>query len=176
MQRLTFFTLVLLALCASCFAQSIPSIKGKTLNDSDIILPKPGSTQNLILILGFSHKSGDTCTPWDKRLFADYHSDAQVTYYQLPVLEGAPSFVRPMILRGMRKDIPAEQQTHFIPIFDHEAEWKKLVSFSGPDDAYILLSDPQGRVVWQTHGPFSDPSYDALKSAASKLLATPAPR
>ena len=111
MQRLTFFTLVLLALCASCFAQSIPSVKGKTLNNSDIILPKPGGTQNLILVLGFSHKSGDTCTPWDKRLFVDYHSDAQVTYYQLPVLEGAPSFVRPMILRGMRKDIPVDRKS-----------------------------------------------------------------
>jgi hypothetical protein len=173
MQRLTLSTLMLLTLCAHSFAQSIPSIKAKTLNDSDVVLPKPGGTQSLILVLGFSHKSGDACTPWDKRLFADYHSDPHITYYQLPVLEGAPSFVRPMILHGMRKDIPADQQTHFIPIFEHEEEWKKLVNFSGPDDAYILLTDPQGRVIWHTHGPFTDPSYDSLKSAVSKLLATP---
>ena len=79
-----------------------------------------------------------------------------------------------MILRGMRKDIPADQQIHFIPILDHEDEWKKLVNFSAPDDPYILLTNPQGRVIWQTHGPLTDATYDALKSAVSKLLASPA--
>jgi hypothetical protein len=78
-----------------------------------------------------------------------------------------------MILRGMRKDMPAEQQSHFIPILDHEDEWKKLVNFSAPDDCYILLTDPRGHVAWQTHGPLTDASYDALKSALSKLFASP---
>jgi hypothetical protein len=63
-----------------------------------------------------------------------------------------------MILRGMRKDLPAEQQAHFIPILDHEDEWKKLVNFSAPDDAYILLPDPHGRVAWQTLGSLTDSS------------------
>jgi hypothetical protein len=78
-----------------------------------------------------------------------------------------------MILRGMRKDLPAEQQAHFIPILDHEDEWKKLVNFSAPDDAYILLADPHGHVAWHMHGPLTDSSYDALKSALSKLLTSP---
>jgi hypothetical protein len=136
----------------------LPS-KQKTLADTDIVLPQPGGTQIVILVLGFSHKGGEKCAPWGKRLSSDFQSEAYVTYYQLPVLQGAPSFVRPMILRGMRKDLPAEQQAHFIPILDHEDEWKKLVSFSAPDDAYILVTDPHGRVAWQTHGPLTDSSY-----------------
>jgi hypothetical protein len=154
-------------------AQSIPPVKAKTLADTDIVLPQPSGTQILVLVLGFSHKGGEVCTPWDKRLSPDFHSDTRGTYYQLPILQGAPSFVRPMILRGMRKDVPAEQQSHFIPILDHEDEWKKLVNFSAPDDCYILLTDPRGHVAWQTHGPLTDASYDALKSALSKLFASP---
>jgi len=174
MRRLILSALLLTsALQATSSGQSIPPIKAKTLADAEITLPKPGSTQFLLLVLGFSHKSGDTCAPWDKRLLSDYHSDPRVSYYQLPVLQGAPSLVRPMILRGMRKDIPAEQQAHFLPILDHEDDWKKLVNFSAPDDPYILLSDPQGRVLWQTHGPLTNASYEALKSALSKFLAAP---
>jgi hypothetical protein len=174
MQRFALSTLLLsLVLAASSSAQSIPPVKAKTLAEVEITLPQPGSSHVLILVLGFSHKSGNNCTPWDKRLFADFHSDSRVTYYQLPVLQGAPAFVRPMILRGMRKDIPADQQIHFIPILDHEDEWKKLVNFSAPDDPYILLTNPEGRVIWQTHGSLTDASYDALKSAVSKLLAFP---
>jgi hypothetical protein len=173
MRRLAFpFLLLTLSFAAS--AQSIPPIKAKTLADTDIVLPQPGGTQILILVLGFSHKSAENCAPWGKRLSADFRSDTRAAYYQLPVLQGAPSFVRPMILRGMRKDMPADQQPHFTPILDHEDEWKKLVNFSAPDDAYILLTDSHGHVVWQTHGPVTGASYDALKSAVSKLLASPA--
>ena len=173
MRRLALLFL-LLALSIAVNAQSIPTIKGKTLADTDIVLPQPGGTQILVLVVGFSHKSAEKCAPWGKRLSADFRSDTHVAYYQLPVLQGAPSFVRPMILRGMRKDMPADQQPHFIPILDHEDEWKKLVNFSAPDDAYILLSDSHGHIVWQTHGTLTDSSYDALKSAVSKLLASPA--
>lgn len=170
MRRLT-LPILFLVFAASVSAQSIPPIKAKTLADADIVLPKPGGSQNLVLILGFSHKGGDVCAPWGKRLSADYRSDSRVTYYNLPVLQGAPSFVRPMILRGMRKDMPPDVQNHFLVILDHEDEWKKLVNFSAPDDAYILLTDPQGHVIWQTHGALTDASYDVLKSAISKLLA-----
>jgi hypothetical protein len=172
MRRLA-FSLLFLALSTTASAQSIPPIKAKTLADTDIVLPQQGGAQILVLVLGFSHKSAENCAPWGKRLSADFRSDTRAAYYQLPILQGAPSFVRPMILRGMRKDMPADQQAHFIPILDHEDEWKKLVNFSAPDDAYILLTDPHGHVVWQTHGPVTDASYDALRSALSKLLASP---
>ena len=174
MRRLVLSLLFLgLTLSTAAYAQSIPPIKAKTLADTDIVLPQPGGTQIVILVLGFSHKGGEKCAPWGKRLSSDFQSEAHVTYYQLPVLQGAPSFVRPMILRGMRKDLPAEQQAHFIPILDHEDEWKKLVNFSAPDDAYILLADPHGHVAWHMHGPLTDSSYDALKSALFKLLTSP---
>ena len=175
MRRLALLLLVLsLTLSSAANAQSIPPIKAKTLADTDIVLPQPGSSQILILVLGFSHKSAENCAPWGKRLSADFRSDTHVSYYQLPVLQGAPSFVRPMILRGMRKDMPADQQAHYFPILDHEDEWKKLVNFTALDDAYILLTDPHGHVVWQTHDALTDASYGALKSALSKLLASPA--
>ena len=41
------------------FAQSIPTIKAKALDNSEITLPSPGSQQFLILIVGFSQKSGN---------------------------------------------------------------------------------------------------------------------
>jgi hypothetical protein len=42
-------------------AQSIPAIKAKALDNSEIALPNPGSRQILILIVGFSKKSGELC-------------------------------------------------------------------------------------------------------------------
>jgi len=54
-----FLTLFFAVLCAQ--AQTIPIVKAKALDDSEVLLPKPDGQQILILILGFSHKSGDIC-------------------------------------------------------------------------------------------------------------------
>jgi hypothetical protein len=167
---------IVLGFCAvPCQAQTIPPVKTKALDDSEVVLPKPGGRQLLILVLGFSHKSGQNCTPWDQRLAADYLSDPHVTYYQLPVLADAPSFVRPMILHGMHKNVPAVQHSHFVPIYDHETDWKKLVNFSAPDDPYILVAAPDGHVLWQSHGLATDSAYSELKSAVAQFSAKSQP-
>lgn len=172
--------LLVAALCFSIFSsasplpsQSIPPVKAKALDDSEVVLPKPGSQKFLILVVGFSHKSGQNCTPWDKRISADYGSDSHVTYYQLPILAGAPSMIRPMILHGMRKDVPTTMHPHFVPIYEHEDDWKKLVNFSGADDAYILVTGPDGHVLWRTHGNVSDSAYAELQAAVAKAITDP---
>jgi hypothetical protein len=167
-------TIVFLGLGRTGSAQTIPAIKAKTLDDIEMVLPKPGSQQPIILVLGFSHKSSEPCAPWGLRLAADFRNDARVSYYQIAVLQDAPSFVRGLIVRGMRDHTPAAERSHFIPIYDHEADWKKLVGFSGEDDAYVVLADAQGRVVWQTHGAVSDSTYNELKSSVAKQLANSA--
>jgi len=162
---------VFLVRALPCYAQTqaIPAVKGKALDDSEVVLPKPENQQLMILVLGFSHKSGDNCVPWGKHLAADYSSDSRVAYHQVPVLASAPSFVRPMILRGMRKNTPASERGHFVPVYDHEADWKALVSFSAPDDPYIIVAAADGRVLWQTHGNFGDSAYAELKTEINKL-------
>ena len=171
-----FVPLLILLASVTVFAgqgdgQVIPPINAKALDDSQVALPQAGSGQLLILVLGFSHKSGDNCATWGKRLAAEFHSDAHVEYYQVPVLAGAPSFVRPMILSGMRKGVPPTERGRFVPIYDHEAEWKKLVNFSAPDDPYVVLVWPDGSVVWQNHGAFSEALYGELKNAIAKAAA-----
>lgn len=173
MWRLSFLATAFFFFFACAFpvvSQTIPSVKARALDDSEVILPKPSAQQVQILILGFSKRSGDICQPWAKHVSAELLLDPRVNYYQLPHLEGAPGLVKPMILRGMRKDLSPEQLAHFVPLYDKQEEWKKLVSFAVPDDAYIVLTDPEGHVFWQTHGTFSDSTFAELKHALSNLL------
>ncbi len=163
---------VLCALLFACAvsAQTIPSVKAKALDDSEVTLPKPSAQQIQILILGFSKKSGEVCQPWAKHVSAELLLDPRVNYYQLPHVEGVPGLVKPIILRGLRRDTTPEQLAHIVPLYDKQEDWKKLVNFSAPDDAYIVVTDFDGHVFWQTHGPFSDVPYADLKKAVSDLL------
>src|SRR6516164_7130324 len=168
--KLLKLALLLLIIPVLSSAQSIPAVKAKALDNSEITLPIPGSQQVLILMVGFSHKSGDLCKVWGKRISADYHADARIAYFTMPVLQSAPSLVRPMIVHGMRKDVPAQELAHFIPIYSSESDWKKVVNFSAPDDAYLIVAMPDGHAVWQAHGPFSDSTYADLKKSVAILV------
>lgn len=163
------FTSAILASFA--VGQSFPPVKAKALDDSEVILPKPGSTQLVIIVIGFSHKSGPLDGAWAKRISADYASDAEVSFYELAELQSAPSFIRPMILHGIRGDVPAAQHSRFVPIYDHESDWKAAVNFSAPDDPYVVLAKADGHILWKTHGTVSDAAYTELKAAIAKASA-----
>jgi hypothetical protein len=155
----------------NCQAQSIPSVKAKALDDSEVILRKSAGQQLLILILGFSHKSGEACRAWSQRVAADYGSDPHATYFQLAGLESAPSFGGGMIVKNMRKGVPPAQQSRFVPLFEHQEDWKKAANFSAPEDAYVLISFPAGRILWRTRGTVTDASYTDRKGAVARFVA-----
>lgn len=126
--------------------------------------------------MGFSKKSGKVCEVWSRNISADYHADNRIAYFSLPVLESAPSLFRPMIVYGMRKGVPKEELRRFVPLYANESEWKQFVNFSMPDDAYLIVATPEGRVVWQAHGPYSDAMYAELKKSVATLLENAATR
>jgi hypothetical protein len=166
MRSLNLLLIFFLAAAAS-FAQSIPAFKAKALDNSEVSLPASGGHEVLILVVGFSHKSGDLCQFWDKKISDDFRGDARVGYFILPVLQSAPSLIRPMILHGMRKDVPAGELPHYVPLYAREDEWKKLVSMASPDDPYLIVATADGHVVWQGRGAFSDDVYTELKKSVS---------
>jgi hypothetical protein len=162
--------LLLLFAATLSSAQSIPAVKAKALDDTEVTLPDPGRKQTLILIVGFSKKSGELCRVWGKKISADYNTDARITYFVMPILQGAPSMVRPMILHGMRKSLPAHELPHFVPLYSNEYDWKRIVNFSAPDDAYLIVAASDGHPVWQAHGPYSDAMYADLQKSVATLL------
>lgn len=155
MKVLTFSLLFLFTATLSS-AQFIPAVKAKALDDTEVTLPDPGRQRTLILIVGFSKKSGEPSRVWGKKISADYNTDARITYFVVPVLQDAPSLVRPMILHGMRKTVPAQELPHFVPLYSNESDWKRIVNFSAPDDAYLIVATPDAHPIWQAHGAYSD--------------------
>jgi hypothetical protein len=163
-------SLLLLLFASIASAQTIPPVKATSLAGSEVELPAPSNGQILILILGFSHKSANVVENWGKHISADFSSDSRLNYYEMPNLEGVPGFVKPMILKGMHKNVRASEQPHFVPIYNHKPEWKTLVHFAVSDDAYLIVATTDGHPTWQAHGYYSEPIYTELKKAVSTLL------
>jgi hypothetical protein len=178
MNGLRHFTLCALAgLAASIACQpstsyaqatlAIPQTEATALSGQVIRLPQD-LPPHAVLILGFSEKSSSDTAACGKRLGEALAKQLEVKVYQIPVLEEVPRLVRGFVTRSMKKSVPAPVQSTFIPVFDHETEWKRLSGFAAPDDAYILIAGHQGQILWRTHGPCSADKVREVTSALDK--------
>ena len=162
--------LVLASLAVAQSASQAPKIEGENLAGQKVTLPEAALGKVAVLIFGFSRASKGPTSAWTKRISADYASQPMFAFYQLPVLEDVPRFVRGMVISSMRKDVSADMRDHFIPILKGEAELKKLVGYGEPDDAYLVVLDRAGKVVGQRHGQFTDTSYSQLRAEVDSQL------
>ena len=163
---------VLLALAltvADASGQTLPKTEEETLSGDKVNLQSALSGKVGILVLGFSQKSKEQSKVWGKDLLAEFRGDDSIVIFQMPVLEAVPRLVRSMVLHGMKKDVAAEVQPHFLPVLHNEQQWKELTQFSAADDAYILVVDWEQKVVWRNHGPL-DPARKAALSEKIRQL------
>jgi len=157
----------------------IPPAQGTALDGRAITLPRDLPGRASILILGFSQHSADSTTAWEKSVrnnlanAATPGDHAAIGFLDMPFIEEAPSLIRPLIVRSIRKQVPEIVRPWFVPLTSGEAAWKQLSGFSAnaPDAAYVLLVDRNGQVRWQTHDAFSPARFEELASAARQLAA-----
>ena len=158
------------ALALSAAAQQIPRTEAKSLTDQSIVVPVPGATKPLVVIIAFSSKGGDDSGAWNKAFHMRYETDSRIDYVELADFQGVPSFIMGMILHGMRRSVQEPEKSHLAPFFSQGDAWKKAASFKDPKIAYVLLTDPSGHIVWQTTGPASDQKVQALEAAITDLV------
>jgi len=166
----------ILVLVASAVANAqstvvLPRLEGEALSGKKIVLPEDAHGKIALLAVGFSKKGGDATRVWSDHFKKDFGTDPRFAVYPVAELEGAPRFVRGMIVGSMRKGTPATDRDRFLTLFQGTVELKRFVGFSTSDEAYLLLLDANGIVQWRGHGVFREQDYPALQTAAQKLAA-----
>jgi hypothetical protein len=154
---------------------TIPTAQGAALDGHTVALPHDLSASATILILGFTQHSSDATTAWEKPVHTDLVSQPAIGFYEFAFIEDAPSFIRPMIVRSIRRQVPDPLKPNFLPLSSNQAAWKSAVGFtsSAPDAAYVLLVDRSGAIRWQTHEACTPQLFKQLAAEARKLAATP---
>lgn len=150
-RALTGFALVI-AFSSICLAQSIPTTAGETLSGKPIVLADAVRGHTVVLIAGFSREGGNGAGDWAKAIHAD-PALAHTTVFQISMLARAPGFIRGMIKSGIKKSVPPADQDRFVVLSTDEQPWKSYFGVTTENDAYVVLIDAQGKILWHAHGP-----------------------
>jgi ATP10 protein len=150
---------------------TIPESHGTSLAGTPVVLPDALKGKVGVLVAGFSHASQGQVASWGKRLEADYGKSAGISYFELPMLAGAPKMLRGMIVKSMGKSVPPGRKAHFLPLMEGEPAWRAAAHYDKPDDAYVMLVDAAGTVRWQTEGDATDAAYSEMKKNLDTVAA-----
>ena len=154
-------------------AQTVPSLHATSLSGAQVDLPAALKGHTAVLIFSFSEGARGNVTDWFRDCANDFRNSPTVLYYSFPVLAGAPGFLRGMITRKIKEGVSSAAQPRFVPILDHEAEWKSFAGFSKqlPDsEAYLVLVDGSGQVRYRTQaGAPTAQAYADLKQRIEQL-------
>ena len=154
---------------ASAQAETFLHLVGETLSGRQMVLPDNAHGRIALLVIGFTKKSSQATREWGQRFRKDFGSDQRYVVYQVAVLEDVPRFIRGMVTSSIRRETPPGEQEHFVTLFNGEANLKRFVAYSAPDDAYLLLFDAKGEIRWRGHGLFLEEDYAGLQETTKQL-------
>ena len=142
-------------------AELFPAVPAETLTGKKIEVPAIAKGRVAVLVIAFTHASQNQTKPWSLKI------PREMEHYSLAVLEDVPKLFRGMAAGGIKSSVPADARDHFLLVYKGEKEIKEAVGFDKPDDAYVVLLDPEGAVRWRFHGPATDAALSELKTQAA---------
>ena len=75
-----------------------------------------------------------------------------------------------MIAGQMKSGISPERQKEFLIVDGEIASWKRALDATEPgDDAYVILLQRTGTVIWRRHGPLTESSFQELLAVIDRL-------
>lgn len=144
----------------------MPTTQGQSLSGHEVTLPGATSGHPAVIVIGFSHSSQKSMEHWDKEIGAKVTAKPGVPLYNVAVIQDAPRFLRGMITHSMKAMVPAAGQDRFLTVVQGQDELKKAVDFSTGDEAYVVVLDSAGKIVFRTHG---EPSETAKKQVLAQI-------
>jgi ATP10 protein len=151
----------------------LPQLKGEFLTGREAHLPDAALGRIALLALGFTYNSRYPVEAWTGRFRKDFGSNAQVTFYEIPMISGMARLGKWFIDSGMRKGTPRSDQENVITVYGGTDSWKQRVGYTSPDAAYLVLLDKHGAVRWRSSGAFDKKAYWDLNAIVSASLCEP---
>ena len=148
---------------------ALPHTEAETLSGKKVVLPDALIGRPAIVVIGFTKRSQSQTAAWATQLTKDYGTEPRLQRYSIAVLDDVPGIVRGMVISGIRRSVPKEQQDTFIVLTHDTKPWRDLAGITNADDAYVIFFDNTAHVIAQTHGSV-ETAYAPLQPEIQSLL------
>lgn len=141
-----------------------------TLAGNEVEAPEDLEARSL-LVVSFHRVANGGAREWRRVLDDDPRVDGW-SVYTVVVLEGAPGFVRRMVVRALRGDVPAARQDSFLVVEEGADAWRELAGSNGEAEdraeAIFVIRLENGEICARYRGSASSAALADLLSDSCK--------
>ena len=153
--------------------ERFPELRGEFLTGRKVVLPQESEGRVTLLLIGFTYQSRFAVEAWAEKFIGQFRADPRVSFFEVPMIGGLARLAKWFIDSGMRRGTSEEDYEHVITVYRDTDSWKRRLSFTEPDVAYLILLDRTGKVAWRHQGGFEDGAFRALSRKTSELVEQP---
>ena len=146
-----------------------PSVSGTNLEGKKYKLPNDLEGILNIVIVIFRREHTDLVEGWLHSAKNIFEKEAQVRFYEIPVLSLSYSPFRWWIDGGMRAGIPDhEAREKTITVYTSKKDLRKRLGILNEETIYIFLVKSDGTVLWRDQGRFTGEKFQKLQDAVEE--------
>lgn len=140
----------------------MPSASGQSLEQEPVSIPEDFAGQPTLLLLGYKQDSQFDIDRW---LIGLDMTNTQVAAYEIPSIQGMfPRMFSTVINNGMRKGIPKDLWKGVVTVYEDGDKLQRFTGNQNPNNARVILLDPQGRIVYFYDAGFAVSALNTLRS------------
>lgn len=135
-----------------------------TLAGNEVAVPADLGERS-ILVVSFRRAANESAREWRSLVDGDPRTEGW-SVYNVVVLEGAPEFIRRMVVRALRGDVSAARHYSFLVVEEGAEAWRELAGSNGEEedraDAVFVVRLEDGQVCGRYRGLVSTAALDEL--------------
>jgi hypothetical protein len=159
----TYLSLIVLVLLSGCSSVTIapekvtdtafPRVEGISLEGVKVTIPDDFQGKPTVLLIGYIQKAQFDIDRWILGLL---QADVPAEIVELPTIAGMmPQMVQGFINNGMRRGIPETDWAAVVTIYQDADKIVKKLGNERPQNAYVVLLDKKGEIVWTANSGYS---------------------
>jgi putative protein-disulfide isomerase len=148
-----------------------PSIEILNLKNVASNFPENYNTKPTIAVVLFTDRGRPVANPWTETIIKKYRQQ-EVNLVELVLLGNGLKLIRPIIRKGMRKDVDTIFHSNYNTHFGKAKAYKKILMMNDKNSCYIYVLDKQGSIKYTTDGYMNDEKMMTLQNKTTQLMNT----
>lgn len=141
-----------------------PKITGIDLQGKTQELPKVFKNKFNLVVVAFKREQQSEVDTWIKAVEPILKKNANLSFYEIPLIYELSSFKRMWVNNGMRFGIPDEAaRKRTITVYTNREEFFRITKMK-EEKIYALLTDASGKILWQKEGVANEANVANLKN------------
>jgi len=164
----------LLILCQAASGQDVtmrfPELTAETLSGEKITFPDDVNAQVNILILVFEQNSQELVDTWAKIILDEYEPQADISYYEIPMISYWWKPIGWQIDNWMREGIPKDYHDNTATFYGNRSPYFDTLEMNDKSSCYLFLLDKEGNIFFRTEGPRTPQKEATFRQAIANHL------